>query len=198
MPRPCLVCSDSAKMARAAEMITAGASDNTIAKTLSAMTPDRPPMSGVSVGRHRRNHVVAPAKAIAEAAGKGRDAMEQRAQTLAAAEAGDPLAFVALANIVADLRRVHERLERVADGAEQDGQRLAVAGLAAQQLRAAEVRAKLGNAGAYGAAARGAGEGEKATFTFILNMPGQMPQKIIEAQLDPDGALAALPHPAGT
>ena len=141
-------------------------------------------MSSVSVGRHRRNHVVAPAKAIAEAAGKGRDMIEQRAKTLAAAEAGDPLAFVALANIVADLRKVHERLERVADAAEQDGQRMAVAGLAAQQLRAAEVRAKLGNTGGYGAAARGGGEAEKGTFTFVLNL-GDGPKKIIEARLEP-------------
>ena len=162
-----------------AEMIAAGASDQAIATRLGGG------LHRMAVSRHRRNHIERPAAAVARAAAKGRDVVDQRVQTLAAAEAGDPLAFVALANIVADLRKVHERLERVADGAEQDGQRLAVAGLAAQQLRAAEVRAKLGNTGGYGTAARGAAEAEKATFTFILNMPGQMPQKIIEAHLDP-------------
>src|SRR5437764_13071269 len=63
---------------------------------------------------------------------------------LAAAEAGDPLAFVALNDIVTDLRVLHQRLERTADAAEKDNQRLAVASLPSQQLRAAEVRAKIG------------------------------------------------------
>ena len=66
-------------------------------------------MSLMAVSRHRRSHILAPAKALAEAAGKGREVAEQRAQVLAAAEAGDPSAFVALAGIVADLRRVDER-----------------------------------------------------------------------------------------
>jgi len=150
MARPCSICA-STKMARkAAEMIAAGTTDQAIAVQFG--------VGRMAVSRHRRNHLVAPAKALVEAAGKGQAAAEQRAQVLAAAEAGDPSAFVALAGIVADLRKVHERLERTAEAAEQDGQRMAVAGLSAQQLRAAEVRAKIGGVGNY-APGRGAGDG---------------------------------------
>ena len=166
MPRPCLICSDSRKLAKAAEMIAGGNSDQAVANTLNALTPDQPPMSYMAVLRHRRAHVVAPARALAEAADKGREVAEQRAQVLAAAEAGDPSAFVALANIVADLRKVHERLERTANAAEDDNQRLAVASLSAQQLRAAEVRAKIGGVGGYSPKAASAGEGT----TFQLNI----------------------------
>jgi hypothetical protein len=86
---------------------------------------------------------------------------------LAAAEAGDPSAFVALAQIVDDLREVNARLARTAEDAEADNQRLAVSSLSAQQLRAAEVRARLGGVGAYG--------GQRAVAadsmpTFTLNI----------------------------
>jgi hypothetical protein len=142
-------------------MIAEGVSDQKIADRLGGG------LSRWAVSRHRRNHVEAPAKAIAQAAAKGRDVVEQRAQTLAAAEAGDPAAFVALATIVDDLRKVHDRLERTAAAAEGDSQRLAVASLAGQQLRAAEVRAKLGGVGGY--AAQKAGGGEVQAFTVVFN-----------------------------
>jgi hypothetical protein len=59
------------------------------------------------------------------------------------AENGDlATAFLSLERIAADLRRVQERLERTADAAEADNQRLAEASLSGQQL----VRAKLGAA----------------------------------------------------
>jgi len=118
--------------------------------------------------RHRHNHVVAPARALVEAAGKGQDAREQRAQVLAAAEAGDPTAFVALAGIVNDLKKVHDRLERTADAAEQDKQRLAVASLSSQQLRAAEVRAKIGGVGAYAPQKQGSVEAPMFSITMIF------------------------------
>ena len=114
MPRPCLICSDHRKLARAAELIAAGNSDQAVANALNAMTPDMPAMSLMAVSRHRRAHILAPAKALAEAAGKGREVAEQRAQVLAAAEAGDPSAFVALAGIVADLRKCPRTPERTA------------------------------------------------------------------------------------
>ena len=142
---PCLICSDSEKTRVASEMIAGGATDGAIAARLGGG------LHRMAVSRHRRNHVVAPAKALAAVAGKGRDTIEQRAQMLAAAEAGDPSAFVALAGIVADLRKVHERLEPTAETAARDNQRVAVASLSAQQLRAAEVRAKIGGVGGYGA-----------------------------------------------
>src|ERR1700720_2664595 len=98
--RPCSICSEAAKARRAAELIAGGATDQAISDELG--------VGRMSVQRHRTAHVVAPAKALVEAAGKGQDAREQRAQVLAAAEAGDPSAFVALAGIVSDLKKVHE------------------------------------------------------------------------------------------
>jgi hypothetical protein len=104
----------------------------------------------MAVARHRQNHIERPAKAIVAAANKGKDVRDERDQIVAAAEAGDVVAaFLSLERIAADLRRVQERLERTADAAEADKQRLAVASLSGQQLRAVEVRAKLGGVGGY-------------------------------------------------
>ncbi len=164
--RPCSICSSTEKTRIAAEVIAAGASDQAIADRLGGG------LHRMAISRHRRNHVEKPAAAIAKAAAKGRDVVEERAQTLAAAEAGDPAAFIALNNIVADLRRVHERLERTADAAEQDNQRLVVGSLAAQQLRASEVRAKLGGVGGY-AAQKTPGASEGAVFTVNFHFRGK-------------------------
>lgn len=68
-----------------------------------------------------------------------------------------------------DLRRVHDRLERTADAAEQDKQRLAVSSLSAQQLRAAEVRAKIGGVGGY-APGKGGPDGTMATFSVNIHL----------------------------
>jgi hypothetical protein len=160
--RPCEICRSVDRMKLVAQLVAEGVTDQKIADRLGGG------LNRMAVSRHRRNHVEAPALAIAQAAAKGRDVVEQRAQTLAAAEAGDPAAFVALANIVDDLRKVHDRLERTADAAEQDNQRLAVASLAGQQLRAAEVRAKLGGVGGY--APQKAGGGEVQAFTVVFNL----------------------------
>ena len=167
--RPCSICVDSAKARLAAEMIAGGATDQAVGDKLG--------VGRMSVQRHRTAHLVAPARALAEAAGKGQDAKEKRAEMLAAAEAGDPSAFVALAGIVADLRKVHERLERTADAAEVDNQRLAVASLSSQQLRAAEVRAKIGGVGSY-APQKGQGGGEAAMFTLVMNFGDGRSQRL--------------------
>lgn len=186
--RACSICVSSDKTRVAAEMIAAGASDQAIA--------DRLGVGRMSVHRHRNAHVLAPAKLLVEAAGKARDATEQRAQILAAVEAGDPSAFVALTAIIGDLRKVHERLERAADAAEQDGQRMAVAGLSAQQLRAAEVRAKIGGVGGY-APQRPAGSGDGTPFSVNIIFPngqvdrittvGKMESRGTVIDLDPSG-----------
>jgi hypothetical protein len=142
----CGICASGSTMKRAAELIAEGLSDQKIADTLGF-----PGNAGrMLVSRHRRFHVLAPAAAVVEAADKGRANVEQREQLVAAAESGDTAAaFLALNQIAADLRRVQERLERTAGAAEVDQQRLAVASLSGQQLRAAEVRARLGNVGGY-------------------------------------------------
>ncbi len=88
----------------------------------------------MAVNGHHRHRVVAPAKR--------REVAEQHAQVLAAAEAGGTpqhsSPWLALL-----LTKVHERLERTANAAEQDNQRLAVAFLSVQQLRASAVCAIL-------------------------------------------------------
>jgi len=172
--RPCTICNSSEKQRIAADMIAAGATDQAIADRIGGV-------NRMAVSRHRHNHVMAPAKALAEAAGKGRDAADQRAQVMAAAEAGDPAAFVALAGIVDDLRRVHDRLERTAHGAEQDKQRLAVASLSAQQLRAAEVRAKLGGVGGFAPGKAGPDGGGMGMFSVTIHLGGQVVERISTA-----------------
>ena len=110
MARPCLICGDHRKLTKATELIADGHSDQVVANALNGLTPGMPPMSSMAVSRYRRAHVLAPAQALAEAAGKGRELAEQRAQVLAAAEAGDPSAFVALTGIVADQRKFQAAL----------------------------------------------------------------------------------------
>lgn len=159
--RPCTICSSTEAARLVTEMIAAGATDQAIAARLGGV-------SRMAVSRHRHNHVIAPAKALAEAAGKGREASAQRAETMAAMEAGNPAAFVTLAGIVSDLRRVHDRLERAADGAEQGWQHQAVASLSSQQLQAAEVRAKIGGVGGYGLGKAGPDGGGLGVFAGRL------------------------------
>ncbi len=170
MGRPCSICCDSKTHRTVGEMIAAGASDQAVADRVGGV-------NRMAVARHRLNHVVAPAKALAEAAGKGRDAAEQRAQVIAAAEAGDPAAFVALSAIVADLQKVHARLERTADAAEQDNQRLTVASLSAQQLRATEVRAKMGGHGGYGQG-KASPDGGQGVFSVNIHLGGKIVESI--------------------
>src|SRR5207248_5536775 len=73
-----------------------------------------------------------------------------------------------LAAIVSDLKKVHERLERTADAAEVDNQRLAVASLSSQQLRAAEVRAKIGGIGSF-APQKGRDHESATPFSIVFN-----------------------------
>src|SRR5215469_17115005 len=124
--RICGICANSSTMQRAARLIAEGLPDQKIADALGF-----PGNAGrMLVSRHRRFHVEAPAKAIAEAASKGRANVDQRQELVAAAEAGDvAAAFLSLERIACDLRRVQERLERTAESAEGDQQRLAVASL---------------------------------------------------------------------
>lgn len=162
MAAPCKICSAPQAMKLVAEMVASGASDQAIADRLGGG------ISRMGVSRHRRSHILAPARAIATAAAKGQDVAQERAELVAAAEAGDPAAFLTLGAIVSDLRKVHDRLERAADAAETDGQRLAVASLSAQQLRASEVRAKLGGVGGF--APRQLDGMQAGTFSIVINL----------------------------
>ena len=130
---------------------------------------------------------------VAEAASKGRANVQEREQLVAAAESGDTAAaFLALNQIAADLRRVQERLERTAEAAEVDQQRLAVASLSGQQLRAAEVRAKLGGVGGYASPRGVASDAPKFELNIIFS--GGRTQRIVGTPIDPDDpAFNAVP-----
>lgn len=159
--RPCTICSDPVKLRRTAELIAAGLSDQAIADAVGA--------GRMAVARHRTNHVLAPAQAVATAAAKGATVAAERAALVAAAEQGDPAAYLALGAIVHDLRDAVERLQRTAQAAEDDGQRMTVAAVTAQLLRAMETRAKLGGVGGYGAARDPGGEHR---VSIQINLPG--------------------------
>jgi len=146
MPRPCRVCASAANRKIVSELLATGATDQAIA--------DKIGMSGdagrMAVSRHRKAHIERPAKAIVEASNKGLAVRKERQELVAAAEAGDAAAaFIGLAAIVNDLKTTRDRLERVADGAEKDGQRAVIASIAAQQIKATEVRARLGGLQGY-------------------------------------------------
>jgi hypothetical protein len=160
-----LICASSANIKIAVEMIAAGESDQAIANKINISRP--------AVQRHRKNHVEKPALAIAEAANRGSTVRMERERRVQAAEAGDPVqTFIGLNAIVSDLRRVGERLERTAAGAESGGQRLVVAQLASQQHKSAEVRAKLGQVGGYAPAKLPAGDG-RALFVINIHFSGE-------------------------
>jgi hypothetical protein len=184
--RPCQICADAARLKLAAEMIATGASDQMVADRIGGI-------SRMVVARHRQNHIERPARAVLAAANKGRDARQEREQLVAAAENGDTAAaFLALNQIAADLRRVQERLERTAEAAEIDQQRIAVASLSGQQLRAAEVRAKLGGVGGY-ATPRGE-KSDGAPFVLNIVFSGGRTQRIEGVPIPPDDpAFDAIP-----
>jgi hypothetical protein len=193
--RICRICADTRTIKRAASLIAEGLSDQKIA--------DRLNLAGnagrVLVSRHRRFHVEAPARMVAEAASKGRANVQDREQLVAAAESGNTAAaFLALNQIAADLRRVQERLERTAEAAEVDQQRLAVASLSGQQLRAAEVRAKLGGVGGYAPPRSAPNNGTPFVLTIQF---GDRVQRIEGTPMHPDdrafNALPTLPFTTG-
>jgi hypothetical protein len=194
--RICGICATSSAMQNAAGLIAKGLPDQKIADALGF-----PGNAGrMLVSRHRRFHVLAPAAAVAEAAGKGRANVDQRQELVAAAEAGDvAAAFLSLERIAGDLRRVQERLERTADAAEADKQRLAVASLSGQQLRAAEVRAKLGGVGGY--ATPRSDKGDAAPFVLNIHFSDRT-QRIEGTPMHPDdpafNAVPALPLSFGS
>jgi hypothetical protein len=175
----------------AAEMIFNGAGDQAVADRIGGI-------SRMAVARHRQNHIERPAKAIVQAANKGKDAREEREHVVAAAEAGDvAAAFLSLERIAADLRRVQERLERTAEAAEVEQQRLAVASLSSQQLRAAEVRAKLGAVGGY--APPRSEKGNAQPFVLNINLGENDAMRIEGVPIHPDdpafNAMPATPLP---
>jgi hypothetical protein len=142
--RHCTICIDPEKLRRTAELIAEGVADVGIAAALN--------VGRMSVHRHRTAHVLAPARAIATAAAKSRPVEAQRNEVVAAAEAGEldaTTTYLALAPITNSMRRVDDRVERTAAVAEAAGHFIGVSALSGQQIRLAEMRAKLGGHGGY-------------------------------------------------
>lgn len=191
--RGCTVCASAEKAAIAREMIAAGRPDREIAERLG--------VGRMAVSRHRWNHIEKPARAIAEAASKALPVRREREKLLEHAKAGDlnPADFLALGSIVSDLRDVRDRLSRVADEAEAAGSHSAVASLAAQSLRAAEVRSRLAGHGGFGKPTVQAGEGAP-TFTVNFHFSGgsqqlgMTPGQVVEHQPVADEAAPATPR----
>jgi hypothetical protein len=98
----------------------------------------------VSVGRHRREHIVKPMQAAATALDRGRAVRQQREEQQAAVERGDPLAIFKLDAIATDISRIAQRLDGSAAQAAAAGQHGGHAALAGQLLRQAELRSRLG------------------------------------------------------
>jgi hypothetical protein len=149
MPRPCLICSSGVKSAKAAELVSAGLSDQAVANALNMLDPYSPPMSYMAVSRHRRLHIMKAAQEQLAIVGKGAGPRQERQQlaTAAASDAPTPAQFVeaffGLKAQAEKLQRIEDRLERMAVAAETNGSSTGVAALSAQALRGIETGAKL-------------------------------------------------------
>jgi hypothetical protein len=168
--RACTICENGAKLQLAAELIAVGVSDQIIADQLK--------VGRMSVARHRVNHGIKPLQDQLAIAGKGAEEKRERKQLAAAAASDTPSpaevaeALLGLKAQVAKLRRIEERLERMAALAEAGESPAGVAQLAAQQLRSVEVGSKLAGVGGY-APGKSAGDGAPVqTFTININLPG--------------------------
>jgi hypothetical protein len=109
----------------------------------------------VSVGRHRRNHILRPTQDRMRLLSINREERDER-QRLAAAVASDAPSTQALVEATLGLRaqmtkltNIEQRLERMASSAERSGAAASVAQLSSQQLRGVEVGARLGSVGGY-------------------------------------------------
>jgi hypothetical protein len=129
------------------DLLLSGVPDLRVAKQFGIET--------VSVGRHRRNHILRPTQDRMRLLSINREERDER-QRLAAAVASDAPSTQALIEATLGLRaqmtkltNIEQRLERMASNAEQSGAAASVAQLSAQQLRGVEVGAKLGSVGGY-------------------------------------------------
>jgi len=129
-------------------------------------------VSHMCAGRHRRNHVAKPLQAALIALDRGRTAHDQREQQNAAIEKGDPVAVVdgllSREALVSEVQRISERNERMACVSEEGGSVQGVATASAQQIRAAEFKAKVGGIGGF-APARAADKAAQRE-PFVVNI----------------------------
>jgi hypothetical protein len=186
MPRLCKLCvhpdQDAVRSA-----LASGATDRAIGRQFG--------LTHVSVGRHRREHVVRPMQAAARALDKGRGAREQRQQLVARAEEGDPTTIFALSAIAADLTRIARRLDASAEEAAAGRQHTAHASLASQLLRQAEIRARIGG---HDKATPSSSQGQLFRINIVFSGGRTESIKTRSQGLgspDPDGELARIERP---
>jgi hypothetical protein len=155
------------------EAFASGANDRAIARQFN--------ISAMSVGRHRRLHLLRVAQDRVTLLTKDREARAER-QAIAAAAASDappPSAVIeAMLGLQAQAKKldsIEQRLERMAVMSEQEKSASSVAQLSAQQLRSVEVGARLGQVGGYAAPRNvGPGGGDGTRFSIVINLaPGK-------------------------
>jgi hypothetical protein len=140
MSRPCLVCCHPQRGA-IETLLSAGTSDRKVARQFN--------IERVSLGRHRRHHILKPAQDRVAILAKDTEERRQRRE-LSQAAAADTPSTAALLEATLGLRRqveklcaIEARLERVAGAAEAAGSPTGVATIAGQQLRSVEVGSRL-------------------------------------------------------
>jgi hypothetical protein len=140
MSRPCLVCCHPQRGAIEA-LLSAGTSDRKVARQFN--------IERISLGRHRRHHVLKPAQDRLAILAKDTEERRQRRE-LSQAAAADAPSTQALVEATLGLRRqmeklnaIEARLERMSAQAEAAASSAAVAQLAAQQFRGIETGARL-------------------------------------------------------
>ena len=174
--RHCSICSNPDKMRTAADMIAAGAPDQTVA--------DRVGVNRMAVSRHRRGHLIKPMMDRLAIMNKGAEPQRERQELAAAAISDAPTpaqfveAFFGLKAQVAKLQRIEDRLERMAALAETNDSAHGVAQVAAQQLRGVEVGARLAGAGGY-APQKAASGTEGGVFAVNIIFPGGVTESIV-------------------
>jgi hypothetical protein len=168
MPRPCIVCSRTDRSSIDA-LIATGASDYEVGRQSG--------IERVSVGRHRRQHIIKPAQDRLALLAKDADARRER-QELAAAAASDTPSAQALIEATLGLRAqmakltsIEQRLERMATLAEGAGSPAGVAQLAAQQFRGIETGAKLAGIGGFAPAAQTVSQPAAPVFSITMVFP---------------------------
>jgi hypothetical protein len=197
MSRPCIVCSHPSRQAIDA-LIDTGASDYEIGRRFS--------IERVSVGRHRREHVIKPAQDRLAILAKGTAERRER-QELAAAAASDTPSIEALIEATLGLRRqmekltsIEQRLERMATLAEGAGSSAGVAALAAQQFRGIETGARLAGIGGY-APPRSpvqVPEGKRWTIQMVFPNAGKVEEIRLSEAPDRPAAEQPMARPVGT
>jgi hypothetical protein len=151
-------------------LIATGASDYEVARQF--------PVERISVGRHRRQHILAPMKDRMAIIAKDSEEKRQRRE-LAQAAASDEPSTQALVEATLGLRRqveklsaIEARLARMSDAAEQAGAAAAVAQLSAQQYRGIETGARLAGLRGFNPTSPAGQASEAKVFSISIHFAG--------------------------